>query len=221
LFVEGLFETKHFYLFQMESKTELFSNINDLYSKGPQQCANYIRDLSLQAEGLDQIATLLPQLINRIISEKLSNDQLSNWLSWLCCLGDPKKTLAALNSKSKSGICGKVYKDGDLAYHCRECSIDESCAICEECFKNSDHTGHDWYANKTGGGCCDCGDPEAWRPQGNCKYHQGVSEDDDPTEFIAENVKQVVKILGKAVLQPLCKTLAHKVQSTLIHSLPY
>lgn len=43
------------------------------------------------------------------------------------------------------------------------------------CFNASDHTGHDvtFTLHTSGCGCCDCGDPEAWRPEGGiqCGYH--------------------------------------------------
>lgn len=51
--------------------------------------------------------------------------------------------------------------------------MDPSCAICSECFANSDHTGHDYWMFSSGGGCCDCGDVEAWRPEGFCCHHPG------------------------------------------------
>lgn len=42
-----------------------------------------------------------------------------------------------------------------------------------DCFKNSNHQGHRYMAKKAGGGCCDCGDAEAWKPSGFCKNHTG------------------------------------------------
>ena len=37
----------------------------------------------------------------------------------------------------------------------------------------SDHSGHDVYSYKANNGCCDCGDPRAWNPAGNCRKHGG------------------------------------------------
>ena len=57
---------------------------------------------------------------------------------------------------------------------CFDCRVDETCVICLECFKNSNHEGHQYFIKKSGcGGCCDCGDPEAWSEKGFCKTHSG------------------------------------------------
>ena len=46
--------------------------------------------------------------------------------------------------------------------------------FCQACFQNSDHEGHDYYMHRTSaGGCCDCGDIEAWDSKGFCKNHRG------------------------------------------------
>ena len=45
-------------------------------------------------------------------------------------------------------------------------------AICVECFRAGDHTGHDYSVTHVGGGCCDCGDPQAWKPKGFCRNHR-------------------------------------------------
>jgi ATP-dependent Clp protease adapter protein ClpS len=46
---------------------------------------------------------------------------------------------------------------------------------------SGNHEGHEYYFHRTGaGGCCDCGDPEAWAPGGFCKFHTGPLENDDP-----------------------------------------
>ena len=66
-----------------------------------------------------------------------------------------------------------VWKTGDTVYHCRTCGMDPSCAICHECFTNSDHVGHDYWMFSSGGGCCDCGDVEAWKREGFCSRHPG------------------------------------------------
>ena len=46
--------------------------------------------------------------------------------------------------------------------------------MCARCFKASDHQSHNTsvrYSTGTGGGCCDCGDKEAWKVPGTCKIH--------------------------------------------------
>ena len=86
----------------------------------------------------------------------------------ICGCADPEPA-----PHSGAGVCGKVWKTGDRVYHCRTCGMDPSCAICHDCFEDSDHTGHDYWMFSSGGGCCDCGDVEAWRREGFCCKHPG------------------------------------------------
>jgi E3 ubiquitin-protein ligase UBR1 len=45
--------------------------------------------------------------------------------------------------------------------------------FCLRCFHGTNHEGHDtsFSVNNGGGGCCDCGDPEAWKVELDCIYH--------------------------------------------------
>lgn len=76
---------------------------------------------------------------------------------------------------------GTVWGGGEIAYRCRTCEKDPTCAICATCFENGDHEGHDYFMIYTGGGCCDCGDPEAWKEEGFCKHHRVTSSDEPCT----------------------------------------
>ncbi len=69
--------------------------------------------------------------------------------------------------------CGYVFRRGDIAWNCRTCQSDSTCVLCDTCFHNSDHEGHEVYFHRTSpGGCCDCGDTEAWRIEGCCPMHR-------------------------------------------------
>lgn len=69
--------------------------------------------------------------------------------------------------------CGYVFKRGDIAWNCRTCQTDQTCVICDECFRGSNHDGHEVYFHRTTpGGCCDCGDAEAWHVEGCCNVHR-------------------------------------------------
>ncbi|CAI5471154.1 unnamed protein product [Closterium sp. Yama58-4] len=96
-----------------------------------------------------------------------------DWILWAACGSDPESALAALGQSGASGVCGAVWGASDIAYRCRTCEHDPTCAICVPCFLDGDHEGHDYAMIKTGGGCCDCGDPTAWKRQGFCKKHPG------------------------------------------------
>lgn len=85
--------------------------------------------------------------------------------------------------------CGYVFKRGDIAWNCRTCQTDSTCVICDNCFRHSDHVGHEVFFHRTTpGGCCDCGDAEAWKLEGCCDAHRPISSQvvevtaDDPDE---------------------------------------
>jgi hypothetical protein len=72
----------------------------------------------------------------------------------------------------KSAICGKIWGKSDLAYRCLDCGTGPCSAVCAECFINGDHKNHNYVMyQSSAGGCCDCGDADAWLPSGNCCFH--------------------------------------------------
>ncbi|KAJ1506548.1 hypothetical protein HMI54_004056 [Coelomomyces lativittatus] len=86
----------------------------------------------------------------------------------------PSPTLTSLLSPSTSNFaCGQMFKKGDLIYYCFTCGFDPSCVLCPKCFQAQHHEQHDIYVHSTqqAGGCCDCGDGEAWKVQLDCPYH--------------------------------------------------
>ncbi|TYZ58130.1 hypothetical protein PybrP1_003208 [[Pythium] brassicae (nom. inval.)] len=76
-------------------------------------------------------------------------------------------------SRSAShGLCGYVFQRNDIAFNCKTCQFDETCVLCLQCYRNGNHEGHDIFFHRTfPGGCCDCGDSEAWNPEGFCMFH--------------------------------------------------
>jgi len=74
------------------------------------------------------------------------------------------------------GPCGYQFKRGDICWNCRTCQVDNTCVLCDACFQASDHTGHHVLFHQAGiGGCCDCGDSEAWAPSGCCLRHRPIA----------------------------------------------
>ncbi|KAJ1844046.1 E3 ubiquitin-protein ligase ubr1, partial [Coemansia sp. RSA 2703] len=65
-----------------------------------------------------------------------------------------------------------------IGFTCRNCSMDDTCVLCTRCFQATDHTGHDtsFSVNSGTGGCCDCGDPEAWKIPLRCRHHSSFEE---------------------------------------------
>ncbi|KAJ3284110.1 hypothetical protein HK104_010088, partial [Borealophlyctis nickersoniae] len=87
--------------------------------------------------------------------------------------------------KSQRGkACGHVFRKGEGVYRCRNCALDETCVFCSRCFYATNHDGHDTtFAIAAGsGGCCDCGDPEAWKVPIQCKYHAPAPKEEQTTE---------------------------------------
>ncbi|KAI8350145.1 hypothetical protein BD560DRAFT_456328 [Blakeslea trispora] len=69
--------------------------------------------------------------------------------------------------------CGHLFKKGESVYRCRNCGLDDTCVMCSKCFHATNHEGHDVkiWISRGAGGCCDCGDPEAWKTELNCAIH--------------------------------------------------
>ncbi|KAI9800153.1 MAG: hypothetical protein M1833_003480 [Piccolia ochrophora] len=80
---------------------------------------------------------------------------------------------AEYSAAARGKACGHIFKNGETNYRCKTCTIDDTCVLCSRCFNASDHTGHQIYVSISPGnsGCCDCGDPEAWRLPVNCAIH--------------------------------------------------
>eukprot|EP00177_Eucheuma_denticulatum_P008085 GFKZ01014737.1.p1 GENE.GFKZ01014737.1~~GFKZ01014737.1.p1 ORF type:complete len:2119 (-),score=181.58 GFKZ01014737.1:352-6708(-) len=110
----------------------------------------------------------------------------------------------AAGDASKSAVCGKVWHEDTLAYKCKTCERDPTCVICAECFREGNHTGHDYSVLRTSGGCCDCGDPQAWRPEGFCRHHPGTSSENfDPSASIDPILKRNIMVAVQAVAERL------------------
>ncbi|CEP07087.1 hypothetical protein, partial, partial [Parasitella parasitica] len=76
-------------------------------------------------------------------------------------------------SSEKGRQCGHVFRKGEPVYRCRNCGLDDTCVFCSRCFHATNHDGHDilFSVSPGSGGCCDCGDPEAWKVPLQCKIH--------------------------------------------------
>ncbi|CAA2985575.1 E3 ubiquitin- ligase PRT6 [Olea europaea subsp. europaea] len=66
-------------------------------------------------------------------------------------------------SETRRGVFGAVWGNDDLAYRCRTCEHDSTCAICVPCFENGNHKDRDYSVIHRGGGSCDSGDTKAWK----------------------------------------------------------
>eukprot|EP00249_Psilotum_nudum_P030682 c43569_g1_i1 orf=3-659(-) len=119
------------------------------------------------------------------------------WAQWLMFEADPDLVLEAIRRQTggQKGVCGAVWGSDDIAYRCRTCENDPTCAICVPCFQAGSHANHDYSMIHTGGGCCDCGDITAWKPSGFCSMHRGPGQVSPLPEAFVSSAQQVLEIL--------------------------
>ena len=114
-------------------------------------------------------------------------------------LRDGEATMASSDAMSggyRPRPCGYVFKRGDIAWNCRTCQTDSTCVICDNCFRQSKHDGHEVFFHRTTpGGCCDCGDAEAWKLEGCCEKHRPSTNDVQPEP--TEDPEEAVRVASK------------------------
>ncbi|XP_048561722.1 E3 ubiquitin-protein ligase PRT6-like [Triticum urartu] len=117
-----------------------------------------------------------------------------SWLQWMMFRNEPDAVLDDMehSSAGERAVCGSVWGQNDLAYRCRTCENDSTCAICVPCFQNGNHEDHDYSIMYTGGGCCDCGDATAWKREGFCSRHKGAEQIKPLSEELASSVGPVL-----------------------------
>ncbi|KAI0195954.1 hypothetical protein F4808DRAFT_440057 [Astrocystis sublimbata] len=86
---------------------------------------------------------------------------------------------AEYTESARGKACGHIFRVGEATYGCRTCSTDDTCCLCSKCFDATDHTGHMVRISISPGnsGCCDCGDPEAWKLPMFCTIHSEHDQD--------------------------------------------
>ncbi|CEJ03531.1 hypothetical protein RMCBS344292_17512 [Rhizopus microsporus] len=91
-------------------------------------------------------------------------------------------------SSQKGRQCGHVFRKGEPVYRCRNCGLDDTCVFCSKCFHATNHDGHDilFSVSPGSGGCCDCGDPEAWKVPLQCNIHSLSIQDNDTHTHLSE-----------------------------------
>ncbi|XP_024387527.1 E3 ubiquitin-protein ligase PRT6 isoform X2 [Physcomitrium patens] len=119
------------------------------------------------------------------------------WVQWVMFQGEPQAVLAAAGQGTGStrGVCGAVWGSNDIAYRCRTCEHDPTCAICVPCFQNGNHASHDYSMIRTSGGCCDCGDVTAWKQSGFCSKHCGPGQVSQLPASLVESATPVLEAL--------------------------
>jgi len=124
--------------------------------------------------------------------------QLRSWATHLLCCRCTKSEdgpfgLLSRLADQNQRACGHVFAAGDIAWNCRTCQKDNTCVLCDACFRSSNHEGHEVFFHRAApGGCCDCGDPEAWVAEGCCAKHRpSALTDEDPLNALPPGLKDV------------------------------
>lgn len=69
----------------------------------------------------------------------------------------------------------------------------KTCVLCNSCFNDSNHEGHDvLFYHAQAGGCCDCGDADAWDPSGFCSRHGKSSSSDAIPRSVVDKARDTV-----------------------------
>ncbi|KAJ3026557.1 UNVERIFIED_CONTAM: hypothetical protein HDU68_005451 [Siphonaria sp. JEL0065] len=117
------------------------------------------------------------------------------------------------HSNRRGAPCGHVFQDGEGVFWCRNCALDETCVLCHHCFHASDHEGHDTtFHISSGGGCCDCGDPQAWRADLVCGFHslekttEDAELDNSPVIPVPETVLSDIRTTISTILDFIIDT---------------
>uniref|UniRef100_A0A6E8V8A1 E3 ubiquitin-protein ligase n=1 Tax=Anopheles coluzzii TaxID=1518534 RepID=A0A6E8V8A1_ANOCL len=110
---------------------------------------------------------------NYVYSDTMARAATIAVMELFICGPNPDNYLEQIRqADTVSSVCGRVFKIGEPTYSCRECSMDPTCVLCSTCFKKSEHRNHKYkMATSGGGGCCDCGDEEAWKKYPFCEEH--------------------------------------------------
>lgn len=84
---------------------------------------------------------------------------------------DETMELLQLHYNRSDKVCRRVLKPGDVTFSCNDCGLDGTCVVCIDCFHKSAHKDHNYRMYNSEGGCCDCGDIEAWKQHYACIDH--------------------------------------------------
>ncbi|BFG01682.1 E3 ubiquitin-protein ligase UBR1 [Drosophila madeirensis] len=137
-----------------------------------------------------------------MFKEALAKEEIIDVLVEFMLGDNPKSALEKLRLEGNTAtVCGKVFKNGEPTYSCRECGMDPTCVLCVNCFKRSAHRFHKYKMSTSGGGgCCDCGDNEAWKKDHYCHLHLDNRKNPLESKIITEAVLERSEICFSAIL---------------------
>ena len=152
---------------------------------------------------------MLSSFLGKKKDESLDNVRIESYFELLKTLiygnANWQSVVRQIKNGSKGmGVCAKVLKAGDVAWKCEDCEKDSTCIICQECFEKSNHKGHRVWLKTNVGGCCDCGDPDAWDEHGFCSDHKGFAAS---SEAMLSQLPKQVRDNSPIVFSSLAKSL--------------
>ena len=119
---------------------------------------------------------------------------------------------AEYTEAARGKACGHILKAGEATYHCRTCSVDDTCCLCSKCFDSTDHTGHIIRTSISTGnaGCCDCGDPEAWKVPMFCTIHSmwETTQDKGKDTGLPEDLVNSMRMTISRAVDYMCDVLS-------------
>ncbi|CAM9996518.1 unnamed protein product, partial [Ectocarpus fasciculatus] len=134
----------------------------------------------------------------------------NNLLVSISSLSDIQQKLLPADTPRR--VCQYAFLKNDIVWICKDCQADETCVLCNDCFRSSDHEGHEvYFYHAQAGGCCDCGDPDAWDSRGFCSQH-GL-DNRDPLQELPEGIITAGTTVMAAVQTFLLETSKAVVQS--------
>ncbi len=90
-----------------------------LFSKGPEHVSSHLVGHLNQVE----------PFVTFLLTEKgLKLETALGFCLWILCGGCPPELIHQIQQAAKgtSNICGRVWKNGDVAYNCRTCQVDDT-----------------------------------------------------------------------------------------------
>ncbi|XP_034490388.1 E3 ubiquitin-protein ligase UBR1 isoform X2 [Drosophila innubila] len=142
------------------------------------------------------------ETVKCMFKESLAKEEIIDVMVEFMLGDNPVTALEKLQLEGNTAtVCGKVFKNGEPTYSCRECGVDPTCVLCVNCFKRSAHRFHKYKMSSSGGGgCCDCGDDEAWKRDQYCELHLANRKNPLESKIITSAVLERAEICFSAIL---------------------
>lgn len=103
--------------------------------------------------------------------------------------------------------CTTTWKSGEFAYRCQTCAHQQcpSMSICQECFRNGSHEGHNYAIFKSSfGGGCDCGCASMMKESGFCKKHSQAAKRENqqiPKNLLCQASRAMPRLVHRVAMQ--------------------